>query len=430
MFIDLSKIKENDVIAVALSGGSDSMALLFYLLSVKDKYNFTVKAINVEHGIRGEESIKDSQFVKDYCERNGVEILTYSVDCPLYSKQQKLSLENSARVLRYRCFEDALATKKCNKIATAHHLEDNTESVLINLFRGTGVKGMAGIAESDKIIRPLIKTSKAEILEYIKENAIPYVTDSTNACEDYTRNYLRINVLPLIRKAFPEVDNSIYKFSEIAKVENDFLDDLASGALEVSKDGSYTLSARTEVAILSRAIIKALVGLGVEKDWEKVHVDSVVNLKNMENGKKITLPKGVVAIKEYDKIVLYKEANDTPDQKFFSVGNIEFKGKTISVSVVDKKSINYKDGFYADLKKIPNTALVRTRKDGDIFTKFGGGTKSLGDYFTDIKIPLRLRDSIPLIADGREILAVCGYAVSEKVKVDDTTTIVVNIVTD
>ncbi|MCQ2400233.1 MAG: tRNA lysidine(34) synthetase TilS, partial [Clostridia bacterium] len=176
------------------------------------------------------------------CTKNKIPVLTYSVDSVKTAKAEHLSVEQSARKLRYDCFFDAIRSGKCTKVATAHHLRDNAESVLINLFRGTGIKGVSGINAnySDKIIRPFLSVSKEEINRYINENAIPYVTDETNFDDDYTRNFIRLHVLPKIKEIFPEAEKSIARFSAIAKIEDEFMDEVAEKCVRVfaSKDDS------------------------------------------------------------------------------------------------------------------------------------------------------------------------------------------------
>ena len=430
MKIDLSKlISQNETVAVALSGGRDSMALLYYMLSYAKKFHINVIALNVEHGIRGEESLSDTKFVKDYCEMINIPLLTYSVDAIKKAEDDKLSLEQAARILRYQCFYDALDLKKCDKIATAHHLDDNVESILFNLFRGTGVKGAVGIEKdyNGKIIRPFLGVEKAEIEKYVKENSIPFVTDSTNACCDYTRNALRLKVIPEIKKLFPKMQDSILRFTEILKEDNDYLS-LESKKILTLLEGKAEISIPCHYALFSRATITALKHLGIEKDYEKVHIDEVYALIEKQNGNSINLPKGVIAIKEYDKIVFFKASPSEKTQIPFSIGELEFLGKTLKVSEV--VSPNLKSGFFLDLEKIPNGAVIRTKKVGDTFTKFGGGTKSLGDYLTDKKIPQRERDLLPIITSGNEVLAIFGIAVSNKVKVDDTTKTIIQITID
>ena len=166
MQIDLSKlVSPKETIAVALSGGQDSMALLNYMRNNAQKFNINVIALNVEHGIRGQESLSDTKFVKEYCEKAGVPLLLYSVNALKKAEAEKLCVEQAARILRYECFYDAINLKKCDKVATAHHLDDNVESILFNLFRGTGVKGATGIEKdfNGKIIRPFLSVEKLEI---------------------------------------------------------------------------------------------------------------------------------------------------------------------------------------------------------------------------------------------------------------------------
>ena len=429
MNIDLTTlVKPNQTVAVALSGGSDSMALLHYMKSNAEKFPFTLIALNVEHGIRGQDSKLDTAFVKDFCDKANIPVLLYEVDCVKKAEKEGLSLEQSARILRYECFYNAIESGKCDLVATAHHADDNTESVLFNLFRGTGMKGVSGIKQNfeNKIIRPFLSIDKYEIEQYVKANNIPFVTDQTNFCDDYTRNFLRLNVIPKIKEVFPEANKSIRRFCEIAIDEDEFLDELAKSNLSIEKD-AIKIPLPLHKALLSRAVIIALKELGLPKDWEKIHVDGIKELSLLNNGSKFSLPKGITAIKEYDAIVLYKEHLTDCGPKEFKIGESAFGDKILIAKVVDKNSVNLKDGFYLDFDKIPSTAVIRTKQEGDLFTKFGGGTKSLGDYFTDKKIPLRNRASIPLLANGNEILYIFDVAISDNVKVDDTTSTIIKL---
>ena len=311
MQISLEKfISKNETVAVALSGGGDSMALLHYMQSNAEKYHFSVITINVEHGIRGESSISDTNFVISYCKDNNIPLLTYSVDCVAFAESNKLSLEQAGRVLRYQIFNQAINEGKCDKVATAHHLQDNVESVLFNLFRGTGLKGLSGIDEQfkNKIIRPLLSVSKKEIEEYLVKFNIPHVVDQTNFDDKYTRNAIRLNILPEIEKIFPEVQNSISRFSEIAKIENDYIHSETLKAMRFL-DNKVEITLPIHPALLSRATVLALKHLGVEKDWEKAHIDSIINLSVLQNSKRVDLKNGVIAVKEYDKICFYNMSN-------------------------------------------------------------------------------------------------------------------------
>ncbi len=428
MQVNLDKfIKPNQTVAVALSGGSDSMALLHYMLFSREKFQFNVIAINVEHGIRGEKSIFDTEFVKSYCESNSIPLLCYCVDSLKHAKNKKLSIEQSARELRYDCFYKAINSGACDLVATAHHQSDNVETILFNLFRGTGLSGLCGIPETlnGKIIRPLLSVSKAEIDKYIIENKIPFVTDETNLSNAYTRNNIRHKIVPEIIKLFPEAEKSISRFSCIAKTDNEYLESITKSVLNVTKS-KVEIKLPCERAILNRAVIIALKSLDVKKDWEKSYADSAVSVAEGKNGVSVNLKGGVKVIKEYDKLVFFKESALEKLEIPFALGSFNFGNGRINISITEKPQ-NLTGGFYADLNKIPKTAIVRTKRNGDVFTKFGGGTKKLSDYLTDKKIPLRTRNHIPVIADGNDILAVFGVAISEKIKVDDNTESVIEL---
>ena len=428
MQVNLKKLlNPNETIAVALSGGADSVALLHYLLSVKDLYSVNIVALNVEHGIRGIASKHDTQFVIELCKQLNVPLLQYEVDSPTYAKEQKLTLEQAARALRYDCFFDAINSNKCNKVATAHHSLDNVESVLFNLFRGTGINGVTGIEENfeQKIIRPFLCVDKAQINDYVTKNNLAYVTDQSNFDDSFTRNHIRLNVINEIKKSFPEVEKSVSRFCTIAKIENDYMDKQAQSALKLSANHAE-ITLPLHPALISRCAIKAMQALGTVKDWEKVHVDAINSLVLSANGTKINLKNNLIAVKEYDKITIYKNQPKTEKETPFTLGCVQFNGVTLSVSKVDNVN-SLKDGLYADADKIPKSAIIRTKRDGDKFTKFGGGTKKLNDYLTDKKIPLRIRDNLLVIADGNDILAIFDLAISDKIKVDENTENIISL---
>ncbi len=418
---------KNKTVAVALSGGSDSMALLYYMQSNQEKFGYKLIALNIEHGIRGQSSFNDTEFVKDYCNKRNVPIICYSVDSVKTAKASKLSIEQAARKLRYECFFDAIDKNLCDVVATAHHLSDLAESVIFNLLRGTGIKGAIGIKQNfeNKIIRPFLDVKKQDIENYVKKNNIPFVLDETNLSDDYTRNNIRHNVIPKIKEIFPEAEKSIARFAKIVSLEDDFMDQTAKNSLIILPD-CIQIKLPLHEAILARATIIAMRSLGIEKDWEKTHVDAVINLSTLKNGAQADLKNGIMVAKEYDVLTFCKKALPSKNQTPFKVGKTEFDGKTITVTDV-LQNVDLKKGFYADLNKIPQTAVIRYKKDGDVFTKFGGGTKPLGEYLTDIKIPLRERSSMPVLADGNVILAIIGVAISEKIKVDENTLNIIKI---
>ena len=404
-------------IAVALSGGKDSMCLFNLLLKQKEQLNIKLKAVNIDHSIRGKESENDSLFVKNYCMKVGVELYFDKVDAVKFSNENGYSLEESARILRYEILDKILKQNYADYIATAHHLSDNFETVLLNLVRGTGIKGLSGIPEERKgIIRPLLSASRSEIDDYILKNNIPYVVDSTNGDINYTRNYIRNEIVPLIIKRFPSAENSAKRLSEIAREEDEFLTNLSNGYIE-EKSGKFYVPLNLSPVIIKRATKSVLNKLGILKDYESVHLESIIKLTSLENGSRITLPKSVIAVKEYDKIAFFLEKERENYLEFpFSLGEIIFNGKNYKIT--DKLT---KNALCFDGDKIPNGAVIRLRKEGDVFKKFGGGTKKLKDYLIDKKVPRFERDNIPVLAVDNQILLVFGVEINDDIKVTKTT---------
>ena len=419
MNVRIGKNLYGKTVAVAVSGGADSMALLHFIANFYPPARIKIVALNVEHGIRGESSLRDSAFVKEYCDAHQIPLIAYKVDALKKAREDKISVEQAARALRYECFMAAINAKKCDAVFTAHHSSDNLESVLFNLFRGTGLKGLIGIKDyGGKIYRPLLNVSKAEIAEYVKEHAIPFVDDETNFCDDYTRNFLRLNVIPKIKEVFPDAEKSVLRLSETVREEDEFLDGESDKSLSL-KDGAYNIPLSAPSVLAKRAIISALKGLGLTRDYEKVHVDDVLSLFDKNNGKTIVLPKGILATREYDKITLYKKSTMSTESVPFKTGNFNINGKAVKIERCARPSESeLKGGLYADLDKIPENAVIRARKKGDTFTKFGGGTKSLSDYLTDKKIPKKDRDDLLVVANESEVLIIFGLAISDKIKVD------------
>ncbi len=412
---DKSLIKKGETIAVALSGGKDSMCLLHYLLSLRTELNIQIKAVHVDHSIRGKDSENDAEFVKNYCKKLSVSLYIEKVNAVGYAKRNGMSLEQSARILRYEIFAKLIASGFADKIATAHHKNDSFETLLFNLFRGTGIKGVTGISNNNNgVIRPMLNFTREDIDLYAQKNDIVCVYDKTNSDISYSRNYIRNVLIPKILEKFPDAINAGARFSLIAKEEDNYLDNL-SKLLITEKDGKFYIPLTAEDVLVSRAIIIALSKVGLEKDYEYIHVLQIKNLKNLQSGASVTLPKNVIAKKEYENVVIYLNSEKTTSNSYpFSVGIFDFNGKVIEVSKTDGQ-------LSFDGDKIPPTAVIRTRKDGDVFTKFGGGTKKLKEFFIDKKIPALSRDDIPLVADGNVVYVIFGVEISDKVKITKNT---------
>lgn len=427
--LDLSLFKHNCTVAVALSGGMDSMCLLHLLLEQKDAFFKDVVAINVEHGLRGKESIEDSKFVENYCKKLGVKLFSYSVDGKSYAKNNKMPEEEAARILRYNCFFDCLKNGNCDCVATAHHLSDNAESILFNLFRGCSLKGAGGMNPScynGKIVRPLLYTSKDEICDYISKNKIPFVVDGTNDNIDLTRNYIRKNLSPAIKKIFPSYEKNLSKFATFALRDEAFLDALAQNGMRYH-DNEVSFDLSDNDAVFDRRVIAAIKYLGVKKDFTYTQIQTVKSLVGLKNGTVVDLISNIKAVKDYDCITVYVPRKKDDSEIDFCVGTHRLSGYTITISKVptpDEETMiadSKKGVFYFDGDKLPVGSVLRTRRDGDVFVSFDGKTKKLKDYFIDKKTPARERDFIPLLCHGKTVFLIENFSISNEIKVDKNT---------
>lgn len=401
--------------ALAVSGGVDSMVMLHMFLQLSPAPDFFVVTVN--HGLRAE-ATADCEFVRDYCARSGVECFVQQVDVPSYCKQTGLSEETAARILRYR----ALDLLPCDYICLAHNANDNVETVLMHILRGSGVKGACGMRKvSGKYLRPLLDRTRAEIEDYARRNCVAYVTDRTNSDVRYKRNFVRHKIMPLLTEYSSSAADNILRFADSARSDDEYLDSLADISDVIFDEGR----ARVPMPLLTqpypiayRVLCKVLAGIGAHKDIERVHIVAILDLCRKEGGKKLDLPCGLTAYNDYNYITLERRLpKDGNSQRSGEIAFAEGATRTpVGTVSVDRDA--QPGSLTFDLSKIPQGAVFRTRRSGDRFTKFGGGTKPLKDYLIDKKIPQRRRDELLLVADGSDVLIICGVEISDKVRVD------------
>ncbi len=420
-------IKRGQIVGVGVSGGSDSMALVHYLSKIQDDLDFEVVAIHVDHSIR-EESREEADFVIRRCKEMGIRAYKFKIDAPRLAKERGLSLETAAREGRYEVFESLIKRDVIDVVALAHHQSDQVETILMHIFRGSGVAGARGMEpiRDKKYIRPMLTTTKKEIIDYVNYNGIDYVIDQSNFDQTYNRNYIRGKLIPDIVERWPGAEQAIINFSKAVIEDDDYINAQIHDDAVIYEDKkafipvSYLLYAN---AVSSRMIIKVLKNIGIVKDFEKKHIDMVKELALSDNGTKISLPQNIVAIKEYDYVVLLNNKKETITfDAEFKCGEFEVPklGKLVVKRVKDFKA--EAGVLYLDYRKVPKNARWRFRKDGDIFTKFGGGTKKLSSYLVDRKVPQRLRNFLPVLAEENEIYAIAGVEISEKVKMTNEPT--------
>ena len=410
------------------------MALLHMLKSAARSVGFSLSAVNCEHGIRGRTSVEDSRFVEEICRKWEIPLYSFSADCPAEAETEKVSLETAARNFRYRVFESLLRDGKADCIATAHHLGDESETVLFRLCRGASLSGAKGIAERDGFIRPLLGISKAQIFEYAKKNGVPFREDESNLHRDFTRNKLRLDVLPLLEETVSGASGNLARFARIAAEDDELLYELSADLIQreppaFAGDTGFRVLFSDKPPLFRRACLSVLKALGVEKDYTFRHLESICGLKKLQTGSRSSLPCGLEARRIYDKIYFCRTEAEKPffgTEKFkigvLTAGRYEI---TVSESVPTSEE---KTGVFGrvlalDRDSVPNGALFRVKREGDWFEKFGGGRKSLKKYLVDRKINCALRAELPVLADGNgnEIYAVCGIEIADRVKLTDGT---------
>ena len=407
--IDLQKI--DGKIGVAVSGGMDSMALLNAYLAI----NQDIAVINIEHGIRGESSLRDSDFVRDFCKKHNIELLQFFVDVP-NSLHTGESIETGARRIRYEIFDKLIFDGKVQKIALAHHADDNAETILMRVFRGTGIHGLSGIQERENYLRPLLKYSRNNIVEYVTKNNIPFVTDETNLTSDYTRNYIRNEIMPLVKTKYPSVIESITRLADNAKEVDEYLSSLVL-PVESTEDGYIIKNLFGVPNIIQKYTIMDIVKkLGHLQDFETRHILSVLELKDKPNNTVINLPFNMLALKVNSDLIIEYANNEIFEETVFDINSsYVYGGYRYSFC----KSNSIKVGSTFALDYLPQGAVIRTRKDGDVFKRVNGKTKLLSDFLNDKKLTKIQKDKLLVIAKENTVFAILGIETADSVKVQN-----------
>ena len=481
-----SMIKPNDSVCVAVSGGCDSVALLGALLELKDSLHISLCAVHVNHNLRGAESDRDEAYVRKLCGELGVELEVFSVDVRAECEKSGDSVELAARRLRYECFEKiagaespsaaeksaarestarestarestarnsaadtgagaespsaaeksaARESTACNSaadtgaralIATAHTMSDSTETVLLNLTRGSGVRGLCGIPPvRGNLIRPLIGCTRADTERYCAEHGLTYVTDSTNFVDDCSRNFVRLNVVPLLRQLNPALDDAVARMSADLSDIDSMLTRMAEDALERSFDGEVYLTdglLMNEYPVLTRALrLLAERKTGIAPD--SLHTEQLC-LKVASCGR-VQLSGGWFA--ECGRGIRFVKAADCAEkpsfEHAFEAGEIdtpEFLLKIFTSTDSNSQSVNnFSISHTLDCDKISGKAVIRTRREGDFLRLKGRPLKPLRKLMNELHIPSEKRDLYPIIADESGVICAVGIGVDERVSADN-----------
>ncbi len=421
-------LKPGERLGVAVSGGVDSMALLHCLV----RLDIPVAVYHMEHGIRGDESKGDMDFVQAECKRLGVECVVKRIDVPALADEWGVSVETAARKARYEFLDSASQ----RLMATAHHMDDLAETVIMNLTRGSGLKGLGGIPERrGKYIRPMLGISRSEIEEYAKASDIQYVEDSTNEDISYTRNYIRKKILPGLCEINEAAVRNIARTAGLLSEDEAALMQAAkdSGCVEfVGDEARIDLEAFTRQcdALKKRIIRLAVAGVFDLMDVENVHIDSIIELAAKGiSGKAVDLKYGLFASVAYDKLIIGKN----PDKGYNynsatlkSGVSFESGGYVFETSELwpDEKPEYSEDAELFDADTVKDS-VFRQRQEGDYIIPLGmSGRKRLSDYLSDRKVPLHKRDGLVIMAKGSEVFWVVGVGVSESSKIRQASRII------
>ncbi|MBQ6755974.1 MAG: tRNA lysidine(34) synthetase TilS [Oscillospiraceae bacterium] len=389
-FYDENSLDRGRKVLVCVSGGADSVCLMHAMRAL---FGEKVSVCHFNHNLRAGESDGDERFVREYCEKNGIEFFSGSGDVAAYASSHSIGTEDAARRLRYEFFGSVCGS---GYIATAHSADDQLETILLRIARGTGLKGLCGIPPvRGNIIRPLLGVTRADIEEYISENSLTYRTDSTNLTDDYARNLVRHRVVPALRELNPRCAEHSENMAKALREDEKYLEEASNGELSFSELSALPYS------LAARRLMAALPGL------EHKHIKPILMMKP---GDLLSVP-GAVLRREWDELVI------DPEKKTFAPvilsGNeceipelgLKITKEDIISDVVHKSFTS----FLFKKQKVCGNITVRPRKEGDaIRLSEKSGTKSLKKLFIECKIPAHERSAVPVICDERGVIAVLG----------------------
>lgn len=434
-------IKENELyspgekVLVALSGGPDSVFLLHFLNKFKNKFKIEIGAVHINHRLRGSDSERDELFCKAICDELSIPFYILRKDIKSYSKKNKISLEVAGRKIRYEFFEKISSENKYDKIVTAHNADDNAETVLLNLIKGTGIKGIAGIpVKRNNIVRPILSLTKKEILDYLNENQFEYRVDESNLSNDFERNFLRNEVIPLIQKNInPAFSNSALNTSLNLQRLNLGLAELVSGlksAVKVKFNRSVSIPVdfiKSENKFIISYAIKELIDENFSVKLESNDLKKIFMLIKKQSGKSEELSENLIALKERNEIRIVKKfaLKNSNEIKISTGSEIKIARKTFSIFEVKRSDVKIgksKNIEYISADGLSSDFIVRTWTEGDKFFPIGmQGSKKISDYLNDIKINSFEKKEQLVLENNGSIVWVIGKRLDDRFKLTSNT---------
>ena len=407
-------------VLVGLSGGADSVLLLYFLCEYrKNNFDFPITALHVNHMIRGEAADADEQFSKCLCKTLGIEFIAVRRDVPSIARDGGIGLEEAARNERYSIFQDIICSRNdVGCVAVAHNATDNIETVVFNMLRGSGIFGMCGIAPvRENVIRPLIYSSSNDIRECLRLAGIGCVTDKTNYDTDYSRNYVRHEIIPKFQKLNPNPENAFTKLSANMRSGCELISDTAKSVL-----GERTLIKREELLRQNKAVFSEILRLLVKKHTDKmleaVHIDRIYSLLSGDNFS-VSLPGGVSFVCERGVCKLLSEDSSEGFRYDVNIGENDFSDFSAKLFLdFDKPAKTYSKVYNFSIQVaipfdiIKGGLYIRNRKNGDSY-RTSGMTKRVKRMLCDADIPRSVREKIPVLCDDEGILWIPGFRVRD-----------------
>ena len=481
-------INEHDHIIIGLSGGADSMCLTVLLSRLAREMKIGLTAVHVNHQLRGLEADEDEEFVKDFCKKRDVRCVAVNASVRSYAYNNNLSIEEAGRIARYQTFyqvarkisgQDDIPSNI--KAAVAHHMDDNAETILLNLARGTGMSGLSGMQPVSgrfgiTVIRPLLCISRNDIEAFLKDEKIEYRTDSTNNEDGFARNKVRLNIIPQLNKINNRASEHINEAAGAIVQAQDFIEEESRKACQIMlderSDGLYIdldRFAPLHPAVKGQVIRDAIMQMtGSLKDIGRVHIESVLELENKQTGKKAELPYGLLASRSYGNLIIRQITKDDmiagymtdyatnkqqqgngpaeenaaePDAytidpgqlpaetiTYSLWGDMEVTCRLVHVNPVTRQYLIAKNEYTKafDCAKIKGNLVLRKPEQGDVI-QFSGGRKTIRKFFVDEKIPQEERKKTIVLCDESQVMWIIGRRMSEAFKISDMTNLALQI---
>lgn len=458
---DLAMLNPGEQVLLAVSGGPDSVALLDVLHLLSSSHSIHLGVAHLDHGLRQGDSEQDAEFVSRLAEKYHLPFYLKKADVAAYRKTHRLSLEDAARKVRYDFLREISEKNGYHRIATAHHADDNAELILMNMIRGSGTKGLGGIPpkRSDSIIRPLIRCYRSDILIYLSQRKLDYVTDATNADRRFTRNRIRLDLMPLLQTFNPKIGQTLNKLGSIIQNQEIWIQDLVDREMEdvvLKKEPNYITLCATKFNLKPAALKQRLIRqaiLSVKGNLKRISIDHIEAIIHLKAGGRIHLPDRILFEKKPDSLCFSKENKNLREltQNRSNSGDITFTytlfksgfrpqtlyikeiGVSFQFNQIDKDMIkDYGNAgqivAFFDMEQIMFPIRIRNVCPGDRFTPLGmGGTQKIKKFFINNKVPISDRQNRPVLLSGDDIIWLAGFRSSDLYKITHATKTVLKV---